>query len=61
MEAGAQRRGGPFPGHPTSIDALLKDENTLLTGSSDGIIRAVMIHPDVLGDIGRSRWLSTES
>jgi WD40 repeat protein len=44
-----------FPGHPTSIDALLKvDENTLLTGSSDGIIRAVSIHPDkflgILGD-----------
>jgi WD40 repeat protein len=44
-----------FPGHPTSIDALLKvDENTLLTGSSDGIIRAISIHPDkflgILGD-----------
>jgi hypothetical protein len=44
-----------FPGHPSSIDALLKvDEDTLLTGSSDGIIRVVQIHPDkllgVLGD-----------
>lgn len=44
-----------FPGHPKSVDALLKfDENTLLTGSSDGLIRVVSIHPDrmlgVLGD-----------
>jgi WD40 repeat protein len=44
-----------FPGHPSSIDALLKvDEDTLLTGSSDGFIRVVQIHPDkllgVLGD-----------
>jgi WD40 repeat protein len=44
-----------FPGHPQSIDALLKiDEDTLLTGSSDGVVRIVQIHPDrmlgVLGD-----------
>jgi WD40 repeat protein len=44
-----------FPGHPSSIDALIKvDEDTLLTGSSDGLIRVVQIHPDkflgVLGD-----------
>ena len=44
-----------FPGHPASIDALLKvDEDTLLTGSSDGLVRLVQIHPDkllgVLGD-----------
>ena len=44
-----------FPGHPKSIDALVKvDEDTLLTGSSDGLIRVVSIHPDrfigVLGD-----------
>jgi WD40 repeat protein len=44
-----------FPGHPASIDALLKvDEDTLLTGSSDGMLRLVQIHPDkllgVLGD-----------
>lgn len=38
-----------FPGHPKSIDALLKwDEDTLLTGSSDGMIRVVTIHPDKL-------------
>jgi WD40 repeat protein len=44
-----------FPGHPASVDALLKvDEDTLLTGSSDGLIRVVSIQPDkllgVLGD-----------
>jgi len=43
-----------FPGHPNSIDALLKvDEDTLLTGSSDGLIRVVQIHPDkFLGVLG---------
>jgi WD40 repeat protein len=43
-----------FPGHPASVDALLKvDEDTLLTGSSDGLIRVVSIHPDkVLGILG---------
>ena len=46
-----------FPGHPSSVDAILKvDEDTLLTGSSDGLIRVVQIHPDkllgVLGDHG---------
>ena len=43
-----------FPGHPSSIDALLKvDEDTLLTGSSDGIIRVVQIQPDkFLGVLG---------
>jgi WD repeat-containing protein 55 len=44
-----------FPGHPASIDALCKvDEDTLLTGSSDGLVRLVQFHPDkligVLGD-----------
>lgn len=38
-----------FPGHPSSVETLLKvDENTLLTGSSDGLIRVVQIHPDRL-------------
>lgn len=38
-----------FPGHPSSVEALLKvDENTILTGSSDGLIRVVQIHPDRL-------------
>lgn len=38
-----------FPGHPSSIDAILKvDEDTVLTGSSDGFIRVVSIQPDML-------------
>jgi WD40 repeat protein len=43
-----------FPGHPNSIDTLLKvDEDTLLTGSSDGHIRVVQVQPDkLLGVIG---------
>jgi len=43
-----------FPGHPQSVDALLKvDEDTLLTGSSDGVLRLVQIQPDKLvGVIG---------
>ena len=32
-----------FPGHPNSVDALLKiDEDTIVTGSSDGLIRCVI-------------------
>lgn len=43
-----------FVGHPSSVDALLKlDEDTLLTGSSDGIIRVVSILPNkMIGVIG---------
>jgi len=43
-----------FPGHPASVDALLKvDEDTVLTGSSDGLIRLVQLHPDkLLGVLG---------
>jgi WD40 repeat protein len=43
-----------FPGHPSSVEALLKiDEDTLLTGSFDGWIRVVQIHPDkILGVLG---------
>lgn len=42
-------------GHPKSVDALLKiDEDTILTGSIDGVLRLVQIHPNkflgVLGD-----------
>ncbi|GMI46355.1 hypothetical protein TrCOL_g388 [Triparma columacea] len=44
-----------FPGHPDSIDAMIKvDESTLVTGSSDGLLRVCSILPDkfigVLGD-----------
>lgn len=43
-----------FLGHPNSVDAMLKvDEDTLLTGSSDGIIRIVTILPNkMIGVIG---------
>jgi len=41
-------------GHPHSIDALLQvDESTLLTGSSDGVLRVVQVHPNkLLGALG---------
>ncbi|RHY83508.1 hypothetical protein DYB35_001344 [Aphanomyces astaci] len=43
-----------FPGHPDSVETILKvDEDTVLTGSSDGIIRVVQLHPNkLLGLIG---------
>jgi WD repeat-containing protein 55 len=43
-----------FPGHPHSVSALAKvDESTVLTGSSDGIIRLVSVQPNrLLGAIG---------
>lgn len=44
-----------FVGHPESVDSILKiDEDTILTASSDGIIRIVSILPNkmigILGD-----------
>jgi WD repeat-containing protein 55 len=44
-----------YPGHPETIDCMYKiDENSVMTGSSDGLIRAVGIQPNkmigVLGD-----------
>ena len=51
--------GGParFTGHPQSIDALLPvDDDAVVTGSSDGIIRLVTVAPNklvgVLGEHG---------
>ena len=43
-----------FPGHPSSIDAIVKvDEETILTGSSDGIVRVISILPNkMLGIVG---------
>eukprot|EP00164_Ancoracysta_twista_P003170 GFYU01004227.1.p1 GENE.GFYU01004227.1~~GFYU01004227.1.p1 ORF type:complete len:368 (-),score=123.74 GFYU01004227.1:22-1125(-) len=43
-----------YPGHPQSIDTIVKlDENTILTGSSDGLIRIVQIQPNrLLGLLG---------
>jgi WD40 repeat protein len=42
-------------GHPNSIDTMIKfDEDTLITGSEDGLIRAVSVLPNkilaILGD-----------
>ena len=43
-----------FPGHPETVDCMLKiDESMLLTGSSDGLIRVVSIQPNkILGVVG---------
>ncbi|WIA29086.1 hypothetical protein OEZ86_011597 [Tetradesmus obliquus] len=43
-----------FPGHPESVDALVTyDEDTLITGSSDGALRIVSILPNkLLGVLG---------
>ena len=43
-----------FPGHPETVDCFMKvDESTVLTGSSDGLIRIVALQPNkVLGIIG---------
>mmetsp|Transcript_3391 Transcript_3391/g.5708 ORF Transcript_3391/g.5708 Transcript_3391/m.5708 type:complete len:402 (+) Transcript_3391:103-1308(+) len=43
-----------FPGHPGSVDSIVKiDEDTVLTGSSDGLIRIVSILPNkALGIVG---------
>jgi len=43
-----------FPGHPETINCLLKiDEETLVTGSDDGLIRLITIQPNkVLGILG---------
>lgn len=41
-------------GHPMSIDTCVKfDENTLLTGSSDGVVRVVGLFPNrIMGTLG---------
>lgn len=43
-----------YPGHPSSVDSLVKiDEDTVLTGSSDGVIRIVQVQPNaLLGVVG---------
>lgn len=43
-----------FPGHPEGIETFLKiDESTIMTGSTDGLIRVVEIQPNkVLGIVG---------
>ena len=42
-------------GHPNAIDTMVKyDEDTLITGAEDGLVRAVSVHPNsivsILGD-----------
>ena len=43
-----------YPGHPETVDCSVKiDERTLLTGSSDGLIRALQVQPNkLLGVLG---------
>merc|ERR1711939_1280309 len=43
-----------IPGHPSSVETMLKlDEDTILTGSSDGLIRIMQINPNkLLGVVG---------
>lgn len=43
-----------FPGHPSSVDAICTlDHDTVLTGSSDGLIRVVQLFPHkLLGVVG---------
>ena len=43
-----------FPGHPESVQSIVKiDEDTLLTGSSDGLIRIINILPNkLIGIVG---------
>lgn len=49
-------------GHPRSVDALVKvSEDIVLTGSSDGLIRAVSIHPNrLLGVVGEHEGFPIE-
>lgn len=51
-----------FPGHAQSIDAILKiDEDTIMTGCSDGVVRIVQIHPNkVLGVLGHNDGFPVE-
>mmetsp|Transcript_2278 Transcript_2278/g.6814 ORF Transcript_2278/g.6814 Transcript_2278/m.6814 type:complete len:349 (+) Transcript_2278:2384-3430(+) len=51
-----------FLGHPHSIDAIVEvDNDTVLTGSSDGLIRAVQLHPNkLLGLVGEHGELPIE-
>lgn len=49
-------------GHPSSVDALVKyDADTIITGSSDGIIRIINILPNrMLGVLGGTEDLPIE-
>lgn len=52
-----------FPGHPESVSAMLKiDEETIATGSSDGLIRLVSIHPNkLIGVLGEHEEFDIET
>ena len=52
----------PILRHPSSIDAMVKvDEDTLLTGSSDGLIRVIGILPNkMLGLVGEHSDMPVE-
>mmetsp|Transcript_29211 Transcript_29211/g.113359 ORF Transcript_29211/g.113359 Transcript_29211/m.113359 type:complete len:379 (-) Transcript_29211:304-1440(-) len=51
-----------FPGHPHSVDAIVKvDEDTIFTGSSDGMIRVIQLQPNkFLGLAGKHGDLPIE-
>ncbi|BDA50374.1 WD repeat-containing protein JIP5 [Coccomyxa sp. Obi] len=52
-----------FPGHPASVDALVAfDEDSVVTGSQDGLIRLISILPNrMLGVLGEHGDLPVES
>lgn len=40
-----------FPGHPSSVDAIVKyDDDLIITGSADGLIRVLSILPNKARD-----------
>lgn len=51
-----------FPGHPSSVDAICPlDDDTVLTGSSDGLIRVVQLFPHkLLGIVGDHNGMPVE-
>jgi hypothetical protein len=52
-----------FPGHPETVDCMWKiDENTVVTGSSDGFIRVIGVMPNkILGVIGDHKGFPVEN
>ena len=62
MEQACVRSECCCSGHPSSVDALVKyDADTIITGSSDGIIRIINILPNrMLGVLGGTEDLPIE-
>ena len=62
MQKACLRWGFCCSGHPSSVDALVKyDADTIITGSSDGIIRIINILPNrMLGVLGGTQDLPIE-